>query len=361
MNAVLQQVTESVRALSPYQPGRPIAEVAHERGISNIIKLASNENPLGVGEKARQAVQNLADEAFSRYPDANGGLLRNAIAKKLSVPAECILLGNGSNDILELAAHLLLREGTKAVYAEHAFIVYTLAVATRLATAIAVPARDYGHDLDAMAAAANETGVRMVFIANPNNPTGTWHPVAAIRRFLAAVPPQVLVVLDEAYCEYLPDDSDAALALLADFSNLLITRTFSKIHGLAGLRAGYGIADVAIVEMLNRIRQPFNMNAIAQVAALAALNDSDHIAASRNNNAEGMRFITEACRRRDMPFIPSYGNFVAFRPTDAAGLYELLLNQGVIVRKLTEYGMQDWLRASIGTPAENERLINAWW
>lgn len=362
MTPVLKHVGDTIRQLQPYQPGRPISDIARERGVERVVKLASNENPLGAGADALAAVRALGGDALALYPDANGTALREAIARHLNVAAAAIVLGNGSNEILELAAHLTLHKGAAAVYSEHAFIVYKLATATRHATPRVVPARDFSHDLPAMAAAAQQDDVRLMFIANPNNPTGTWHPPQAIRKLLGDTPPQVLVVLDEAYHEYATDGDDGeTLALLDDFPNLLITRTFSKIHGIAGLRAGYGIAAADVVEMLNRIRQPFNMNTAAQVAATAALADEAHVQKSINLNREGMALLTAAFERMDIPHIPSYGNFLSFRPPAAVGgadeVYENMLNHGFITRKLQEYNMGDWLRLTIGTPAQNEQFI----
>lgn len=357
MTALLDHVAPSVRRLSPYQPGRPIAEVAKSRGITDVVKLASNENPQGAGAAAVRALAAFGAQQFGRYPDANAGALRAALAAHLSLPEERFILGNGSNDILELAASLFLQDGAAAVYSQHAFIVYALATAARRARAKVVAAADFAHDLPAMAAAAQDDDARLVFVANPNNPTGTYHPPPAVRQFLRQVPTDVLVVLDEAYCEYLPEDENASLPLLEEFPNLLITRTFSKIHGLAGLRAGYGIGAPPLIDLLNRIRQPFNLNAAAQVAAQAALADSAHVGASRQMNADGMKTLVAEMRKRKLPFIPSFGNFLTFRPSNAAAAYETFLDGGVIVRKLAEYDLPDWLRVSIGKPAEMEKFL----
>ena len=357
MTSLLAHIGENIRQLQPYQPGKPIDTVARQRGIEKIIKLASNENPLGAGQRALAAIRGINAETLALYPDANGSALRDIISQTLSVPAECIVLGNGSNEILELAAHLTLAEGSSAVFSAHAFIVYKLATITRRATARVVATDNFSHDLPAMAAAADGDNVRLMFIANPNNPTGTWQPPTAIRQLLADTPPHVLVVLDEAYHEY-TDGGDETLQLLQEFPNLLITRTFSKIHGLAGLRAGYGIAAADVVEMLNRIRQPFNINTAAQLAAAAALADDEHMQKSMRLNKEGMQTLTAAFTRRSIPFIPSYGNFISFQPPLAADVfYEKMLASGFILRKLKEYEMSDWLRLTVGTPAQNEEFI----
>ena len=356
LNPVVANISDAISGLNPYQPGRPIADVARERGIDNIIKLASNENPLGAGSRALAVLQQLDADTLARYPDANGGALRTAISRHLGIEEDSIILGNGSNEVLELVAQLTLHEGSIAVYSAHAFIVYQLAtIAHRAAARQVAVTTDFAHDLSAMAAAANEHSVRLMFIANPNNPTGTWHPPQAIRDLLQQVPPQVLVVLDEAYHEY-TDIGGETLKLLDDFPNLLITRTFSKIHGIAGLRAGYGIADRAIIEMLNRIRQPFNMNTIAQLAAAAALDDTAHIAASIRANREGMKTLSAALKQLDIPYLSSSANFITFRPPDADNIYEKMLSNGIIIRKLSEYDMSGWLRVTIGSAEENERV-----
>ena len=353
---VLRHLAASVRKLSPYQPGRPLAEVAREKGITDVIKLASNENPLGAGGRALAAIRGMNSQQLGRYPDSSGGALRQKLARQLAIDADGIVLGNGSNDILELSAQLVLHENAKAVFSQHAFIVYSLATATRRAEALIIPAGSgYEHDLEAMAAAAQTPDVRLLFVANPNNPTGTWHPPSAIRRLLSAVPNDVLVVLDEAYCEYLPD-GDATLSLLPDFPNLLITRTFSKIHGLAGLRAGYGVGAPELVRAFNRVRQPFNINAAAQLAAVAALEDDDHLRDSRTVNADGMKTLAAAFAQQEIPYLPSYANFITFRPANAATLYNAMLDAGVIIRQLREYDMADWLRVSVGTEEENEKF-----
>ena len=357
-NPVLNDIPPEVAALTPYQPGRPIADVMRERGVSQVVKLASNENPLGCSPLARKALDAPPSEMFSRYPDSAAGKLRDALAEKLGVRPENILAGNGSNDILELAAQLLLAPGRAAVYSRHAFIVYKLAVAARRARAVAVAAKAFAHDLPAMAQAAQDDEVRIIYIANPNNPTGTYNPPEAVRKLMAEIPRRVLVVLDEAYFEYAgehpPGDS---IAMLNEFPNLLVSRTFSKIHGLAGLRVGYGIGSPDIIAALNRIRQPFNLNAAAQQAALAALSDDNFVAQSRKLNAEQMTRMESGLDELGLERLPSRANFIAFKVADANGVYEKLLDEGVIVRKLAEYEMPNWLRATIGREDENTRLL----
>lgn len=353
-----------VRAIAPYQGGKPISEVAREFGLDEaaIVKLASNENPLGMSESAQRALQQAVTE-LARYPDANGFSLKAEITKKFDVPGDCITLGNGSNDILELAARALVKAGESVVYSQYSFAVYPLATQAVGARAIVVPAKDFGHDLDAMAAAiAPDT--KLVFVANPNNPTGTFIAGDRIEAFLKKVPPQVVVVLDEAYTEYLAADKRYdALAWVRTYPNLIISRSFSKAYGLAGLRVGFGVAQPALTELLNRIRQPFNVNSLAQAAAIAALNDDDYLKRSAQLNAEGYRQLTEAFTQMGIEFVPSFGNFVLFRAgnDDGAGarVNLALLKKGVIVRPVGNYGLPQWLRVSIGLPHENVAFIEA--
>jgi histidinol-phosphate aminotransferase len=358
--SVASKAPDYIRAISPYQPGKPIGELAREMGLSeaSIVKLASNENPLGMSAAAREAaVAALGD--VERYPDGNGFELKAALSKKFGVALDTLVLGNGSNDVLELAARAFLAPGRSAVFAQHAFAVYPLATNATGGRCIEVPARDFGHDLNAMADAI-EDDTRIVFIANPNNPTGTLLSGAAIATFLASVPPDVLVVLDEAYTEYLaPEQRYDSIAWLARFPNLLISRTFSKAYGLAGLRIGYGIGHPDVVGLMNRVRQPFNVSSIALAAATAALGDTEFLARSADINTRGMAQITAALSELALEWIPSAGNFVAFRVDDAAAINMALLRQGVIVRSIAGYGMPEWLRVSIGLPEENARFIDA--
>ncbi len=353
-----------VRAIAPYQGGKPISEVAREFGLDEaaIVKLASNENPLGMPACAKAAMQQAFDE-LARYPDANGFDLKAAIAAKFDVPADWITLGNGSNDILELAARALVKADESVVYSQYSFAVYPLATQAVGARAIVVPATDFGHDLDAMAAAI-AADTKLVFVANPNNPTGTFIDGERIAAFLAKVPPQVVVVLDEAYTEYLPADKRYdALGWVRSHPNLIVSRTFSKAYGLAGLRVGFGIAQPALTDLLNRIRQPFNVNSLAQAAAVAALGDEDYLRRSADLNADGYRQITAAFGAMDIEFVPSYGNFMLFRAgsDDAAGarVNLALLRRGIIVRPVGNYGLPQWLRVSIGLPHENAAFIDA--
>lgn len=354
-----------VRALTPYAPGKPIAELEREYGISDIIKLASNENPLGPSPLALEAARTaLADIAL--YPDGAGFELKAALARKHDVAANCITLGNGSNDVLDLVARAFLMPGSEAVYDEHAFAVYPIATQAVGATGRVAKAHDgsrgprYGHDLAELRAAVN-ANTRVVFIANPNNPTGTWVPSAQLEAFIRDLPEQVIVVVDEAYSEYVGEaDYPDATRWLERYPNLIVTRTFSKAYALAGLRAGYALSHPTVADLLNRVRQPFNLNCIAQAAARAALDDTVHLAAAVRVNREGMRMLTGACAGLSLDYIPSVGNFLCInvgRP--GAAVYEGLLRAGVIVRPVANYGLPNHLRVTIGTAEQNARFITA--
>lgn len=355
---------EYVRAIAPYQAGKPIAEVAREFGLdeANIVKLASNENPFGVPESSKQAMA-AAVADLGRYPDANGFDLKAALAKRYEVPADWITLGNGSNDILEIAAHAFVQKGQAVVFSQYSFAVYALATQGVGARAIVVPAKAYGHDLDAMAAAI-DADTRLVFIANPNNPTGTFIPAAQIEAFLAKVPSNVVVVLDEAYNEFLaPEQQFESAQWAKKYANLLVSRTFSKAYGLAGLRVGFAIAQPALTDLMNRIRQPFNVNSLAQAAAIAALNDKPFLEQGAKNNAAGYAQFVEAFNELGLEYVPSFGNFVLVKVGDDDGagarVNLALLKQGVIVRPVGNYGLPQWLRISIGLPQENAVFIAA--
>lgn len=349
-----------VQKLSPYVPGKPVDELARELKLdpAGIVKLASNENPLGPSPKALAAIQAELSE-LTRYPDGNGFVLKQRLAQRYSVGVHQVTLGNGSNDILELVARAYLAPGLNAVFSEHAFAVYPIATQAVGAEGRAVAAKNWGHDLDAMADAIDEN-TRVVFVANPNNPTGTWFDAAALGTFLARVPAHVPVVLDEAYIEYaegqeLPD----GLAYLADYPNLLVSRTFSKAYGLAALRVGYAISSPVIADVLNRVRQPFNVNSLALAAACAALDDVDYLAASRRVNDAGMAQLERGFRQLGLEWIPSRGNFIAVDfARDAAPINQALLREGVIVRPVAGYGMPTFLRVSIGTERENARFLD---
>lgn len=353
-------VPDHIRAIAPYPPGKPITALAREMGIpvERIVKLASNENPLGMSRLARAAVEREV-AGLARYPDQFE--LIHALSDHHGIDKERILLGNGSNDLLDLIARVFLGPGLSSVFSQYAFAVYPLATQGVGATRLVVPARDYGHDLDAMRAAIRPD-TRVVWIANPNNPTGTWLSADKIQTFLNEVPKEVLVVLDEAYDEYLPPtqrDNDNARAWLDAFPNLLITRTFSKIHGLAGLRIGYALGAADIIDLLNRLRQPFNVNNLALAAARAALDDHIFLAESFELNHRGMEQIVAGLKRLGLTHIPAHGNFITFQVKDAAGVNQRLLKQGIIVRPLGNYDLPDHLRVTIGLESENARFLTA--
>ncbi len=353
---------EYIRAIQPYQPGKPISELAREMGLDDrsIIKLASNENPLGPSPLALEAMTE-ALEGVSLYPDGSGFELKAALSKRYGINSDQIVLGNGSNDVLELAARVFLKPGASAVYSQHAFAVYPLVTQAVGASGIKVPAMNYGHDLDAMLDAITPE-TRVVFIANPNNPTGTLLTAADLLRFLHRVSPDVLVVLDEAYNEYLPDTAKAdSITWLTRFPNLLITRTFSKAYGLAGIRVGFGLVNEEVAGLMNRVRQPFNVNSIGLVAAVAALGDVEFVKRSYALNWAGMMQVTTGLRRLSIEYIPSYGNFISFRVKrgNVDAIYQSLLRQGVIIRPIGIYEMPEHLRVTIGLESQNQKFLQS--
>lgn len=354
-----------VRSLEPYVPGKPVEELQRELGIGNAIKLASNENPLGPSAQALAAMRAaLTDTGL--YPDGSGFQLRHALAERLGASAEQITLGNGSNDLLVLLAEAFLTPRTEAVYSDYGFLIYRLATQATGATSRVAPAlgadsaQPYGHDLDAMRALIGRH-TRLVFIANPNNPTGTWLETGPLRRFLEAVPRTVIVVLDEAYCEYVEGiDYPSGVEWIKTYPNLVVTRTFSKIHALAGLRIGYAVSHPQVAELLNRVRQPFNVNSLGQAAALAALRDEEHLRRSRALNRQGLRQLRDGLAALGLRTIPSVGNFVLVDLAQpAAPVYERLLRSGVIVRPVANYGLPQHLRITVGTGEMNARLLTA--
>ena len=349
-----------VRAIAPYQPGKPTSELARELGLeeSGIVKLASNENPLGVSPKAAQAMRAVFD-GLARYPDGNGFELKRALSRRFGVPMDGIVLGNGSNDVLELAARSFLAPGLSAVYSRHAFAVYPLVVQAIGAQGIVVPAREFGHDLGAMARAVRPD-TRIVFVANPNNPTGTFIAGPELETFIAGIPQHVLVVLDEAYNEYLePQYRYDGIGWLKKYPNLMITRTFSKVYGLAGLRVGYALAAPGVADLMNRVRQPFNVNSLSLAAAAAALDDDAFMRESYELNRRGMAQLVAGLDQQGLEHIPSYGNFVTFKVPGAAEIFRKLLHAGVIVRPIASYDMPDHLRVSVGLESENARFLGA--
>jgi len=351
---------EYIHSIAPYLPGKPISELAREIGLdeSSIIKLASNENPLGTSPLALEAMEKALNEVM-RYPDGNGFELKKALSEKYVVNSDQIILGNGSNDVLELAARVFLKPGTSAVFSQHAFAVYPLVTQATGATGIVVPAKNYGHDIDAMLDAITPD-TRIVFIANPNNPTGTFLPAPDVLRFLEHIPRDVLVILDEAYNEYLPDTSRVdTIKWLDIFPNLLITRTFSKIYGMAGVRIGFGLAHTQLSELMNRIRQPFNVNSIGLAGALAAINDTEFVKRSYALNQAGMLQISTGLRQLGLTYIPSYGNFLSFKVENGktAAVYQYLLQRGIIVRPIGIYEMPEFLRVTVGLASENNKFL----
>jgi histidinol-phosphate aminotransferase len=350
-----------VRSIAPYQPGKPISELAREMGLDerSIIKLASNENPRGIGPRTRAAIDAALGD-IARYPDGNGFELKRALAARYGVDQAAIVLGNGSNDVLELAALAFLGPGRSAVMSQHAFAVYPLATQARGARSIVVPAKNYGHDLETMARAIDDE-TYVVWVANPNNPTGTYARADEVEAFLRRVPERVLVVLDEAYNEYLPRELRAeSVKWLKRHPNLILTRTFSKAYGLAGLRVGYAFAHASVADIMNRVRQPFNVNSLALTAATAALDDMEFVARSYAENLQGLRQLEEGAKRLGLEHIPSYGNFLTVRVGKATEIYKRLLRRGVIVRPVGgAYQLPEHLRVTVGTPEENERFLAA--
>ena len=358
---LINLATPGVAGLLPYQPGKPVEELERELGISNIIKLASNENPLGPGAKAKQAISSTSE--LSRYPDGNAHDLKNALAKQHGINTDQITIGNGSNEILELITRATTGSKHEVIFSEHAFAVYSLVTQAVGAKAVVVPAKNWGHDLSAMQAAINEN-TRLMFVANPNNPTGTWLDTQVLRTLLESCPEHMLVVVDEAYFEYVgEDDYPDCIKWVSEFPNLLVTRTFSKAFGLAGLRIGYGISHSDIADLMNRVRQPFNVNSLALSAAEAALADNEHLQQSISQNQVGMKQLTKAFDNMNLHYIPSVGNFICvdMESTAQTGMeiYNKLLHQGVIVRPVENYGLPNHLRVTVGLKDENEKFIKA--
>ena len=365
MSDLAKLCSSSVRTLAPYVPGKPIEELEREYGIRDSIKLASNENPLGAGPKAIAAIA-AACRDIGLYPDGNGFALKQTLAQRHGCPIECITLGNGSNDVLVMLAEAFLTTEVEAVYSQYAFAVYPIAVQATGAQACVAPSLPdghpmaLGHDLDAMARLVNEK-TRIVFVANPNNPTGTWVDAAALRQFIQKLPPSTLVVVDEAYIEYVDDASFPDTSRwLAEFPNLVVTRTFSKAYGLAGLRVGYALAHPDVAGLLNRVRQPFNVNSVALAAARAALEDEEHLRKSVATARDGMRQVEAGLDQLGVHHSPSQGNFLLIdcgRP--AAAVYEDMLRQGVIVRPVGNYQLPNHLRLTMGTQPQNQRMLAA--
>ncbi|MDP2152572.1 MAG: histidinol-phosphate transaminase [Methylotenera sp.] len=352
------QAPQHIQKIAPYQGGKPITELAREMNLNveDIVKLASNENPLGISPKADYAIQEAILD-IARYPDGNSFALREAVSNKFGVTHNQIVFGNGSNDILELVARAYLSSDSETIYSQHAFAVYPLVTQAMGAKGVVVPAKDFGHDLSAMQAAITDK-TRLIFIANPNNPTGTLLAKDALYAFLKQVPPHVLVVLDEAYDEYLSAEyKSEAIGWLKQFENLVISRTFSKAYGLAGLRIGFGLCHAQIADMVNRVRQPFNVNSVAQAAAVASLADDDFVERSYALNQAGMAQLKKGFDQLGLTYIPSFANFISVKVGDAAGVNQKLLQQGVIVRPVANYEMPEYLRVSVGLFSENAKFL----
>lgn len=346
-----------VQELQPYQPGKPIEELERELGLTNSIKLASNENPLGASQLVQDSLADVLPE-LARYPDGSAYLLKNRLSEYLGVRTESLTIGNGSNDVLELMARVYLSPDNESIVSQHSFVVYPLVTRAIGAKLTVISAKNYAQDLDATLAAISSK-TRIVFIANPNNPTGTWVREKALVNFLDQVSEDVLIVLDEAYFEYVdePDYPDG-ITLLKKYPNLVVTRTFSKAYGLAALRVGYAVSHPDIADLMNRVRQPFNVNSMSLAAAYTALDDQEHVQKSVALNRQGMRFLESACDEMGLGYIPSVGNFLTIDfERDAAPVYDALLHEGVIVRPIGVYEMPNHLRVTIGLPEENERFV----
>ncbi len=356
MSQLWDQANPQLRDLVAYEPGKPIEDVARDLGLDphNIVKLASNENPLGPSPKAVRAMTEALSKA-QLYPDGGGYRLREAIAEKNGLSRENVILGNGSNEIIEFIGHAFLKPGDSIIAAEHAFVVYRLMATLFGAETLEVPDPNFVHDLDAMADAIRPD-TREIFIANPNNPTGTLVGQDAIDRFMDRVPDHVIVVFDEAYHEFLQEPPDT-LKYVHEGRNVIVMRTFSKIQGLASLRIGYGLGAAPLIEVLQKTRQPFNANAVAQAGALASLLDDDHQEKTRRNNAAGIRYFQETFEELNLEYVPSHANFVLVKVGDGDKLFADLMKKGVIVRAMRGYKLPDWIRVSVGTPAENERFV----
>jgi histidinol-phosphate aminotransferase len=358
MNRFLALSNPGISELKPYLPGKPLAELERELGIAHSIKLASNENPLGASPKVAEAIAGALPE-LARYPDGGGYELRQALASRHAIPAGCITLGNGSNDVLDMVARVFLGPGTESLFSQYAFAVYPICSQAVGADPVVAPAKDFGHDLQAMRERVSPK-TRVVWIANPNNPTGTWLARDNLYNFIRSLPPEVIVVLDEAYTEYVAQEEypDGRL-WLDEFPNLIVTRTFSKAYGLASLRLGYALSHPDIADLLNRVRQPFNVNSLAQVAALAALEDQDFIAQSLAVNRKGMQQLLEGVEALGLSAIPSVGNFLTVDfAREAAQIDRALLERGCITRPLANYGMPNHLRITVGLETENARLLD---
>ena len=355
----IRNINSVIAGLSPYKPGKLIEELSRELGLTDIVKLASNENPFGASRKVKEALVSAVDE-LTRYPDGSGFALKRALSEKLKVESSQITLGNGSNDVLDLIARATMESDSEGIISEHSFVVYGLAIKCAGGRAVVVPALNYGCDLQAMSLAVTDK-TRVIYIANPNNPTGTWVTDQELKRFLDSVPPNVWIVLDEAYFEYVADSEyPHGLELQTKYPNLVVTRTFSKAYGLAALRVGYSVSSAEFADILNRVRQPFNVNSLALAAALSALNDQEFIQTSVRANEIGMAQICSGLGQLNLKVIPSAGNFVSFDTGQSEiEIFNRLLSKGVIVRPIAEYGLPGFVRVTVGLESENARFLEA--
>jgi histidinol-phosphate aminotransferase len=355
--SILERVPEYIRSLIPYEPGKPIEEVEREYGIEDPIKIASNENPLGPSPKAVKAIVDRLN-ALHLYPDGDCYQLRRGLAAKLGIAEDRIIFGNGSNELIEFAVRTFMRPGDEAVMARHAFAIYHLVVKAAGGVSKIVPMKNLTHDLEAMADATTAK-TRIVFLANPNNPTGTAFGKKAWEKFLTRVGPETLIVVDEAYFEYVTDpDYPNSIEYQSDGRMILTFRTFSKLYGLAGLRIGYAVGPKDIVSWMHRVRQPFNVNAAAQWGALAALDDTDHVKRSLETNRAGMAYLTREVGKLELEHVPSQANFILLRVGDGAAVFQKLLRRGVIVRPMGAYELPEYIRVTVGTAKENARFID---
>ena len=351
-------VSENIKSLVPYPPGKPIEELERELGIKGSIKLASNENPLGPSHKAIEAISK-ALMGLSRYPDGSCYYLKEKLSGILGVPHDMITFGNGSNEIIELLVRAYLRPGDEAIMASPSFAVYPIAVKAVGGVAIEVPLKEMRHDLKSMASKITAK-TRIIFVCNPNNPTGTTVSGEEFREFMKSVPEGVIVCMDEAYYEFVSAaDYPDSLAYVKEGAPVVVLRTFSKIYGLAGLRVGYGVANPEITDYINRVRQPFNVNSLAQVAALAALDDTSHLERTRLNNAEGLKFLLGALREAGFVCVDTQANFFLVKVGDGKKVYDALLRKGVIVRPMASYNLPEYIRVTVGLPEENRRFLES--
>jgi histidinol-phosphate aminotransferase len=355
--SILDRVPEHIRSLVAYEPGKPIEEVERQYGIEDSIKLASNENPLGPSPKAVRTISERLS-GLNLYPEGDCFYLRRGLAAKLGIAEDGLIFGNGSNELIELAVRTFMRPGDEAVMAHQAFVIYRLVVQSAGCVCKIVPLKDFTHDLEAMAEAISAK-TRIVFLANPNNPTGTFFGKKSWEKFLGRVGPDTLIVVDEAYFEYVTAaDYPNSIGYQNDGKMVLTLRTFSKLYGLAGLRIGYAAGSKEIVGWMHRMRQPFNVNSAAQWGALAALDDSDHIERSLETNRQGMAYLRREIDRLGLEQVPSQANFILLHVGDGAAVFQKLLRRGVIVRPMAAYDLAQYIRVTVGTARENARFIN---